>query len=288
MTKTNPNPNPNPLVSVIIPSYNHEQYVTKAIKSVFSQTYKNIELIVIDDGSKDHSVKKILELKERYSFKFIARKNKGLANTLNQAAKLAKGLYITVLASDDYYLPKRIEHAVDHLNLLSKEVVAVYTDGYIVAANNRKICLFSNAYPRPIIGSTYNNLLHANWIPAMGVTYRANVLKKIMYDKRFIIEDWTLHLRVFKNKHNKIHFYNEVDFCYRRHQNNISKEGDLMKAQLKFMQSSFKDFDSFMKIKEEIKMKSIPVLRRVSLKNINLLFLAVLRKFQHKFIKYNV
>ena len=284
MTKTKTNP----LVSVIIPSYNHEQYVTKAIKSVFSQTYKNIELIVIDDGSKDDSVKKILELKELYSFKFIARKNRGLVNTLNQAIKLAKGLYITALASDDYYLPKRIEHAVNHLNLLPKEVVAVYTDGYIVDANDRKICLFSDAYPRPLIGSAYNNLLHANWIPAMGITYRANVLKNIMYDRRFIIEDWTLHLRVFKNKHNKIHFYNELDFCYRRHQSNISKEDALMKEQLKLMQSKFKDFDNFMQIKDGIKMKRLRVLKKLSLQAINLLLLAMLRVFQHKFIKYKI
>jgi len=278
----------NPLVTVIIPSYNHEKFVTKAIESVVKQTYKNIELIVIDDGSKDHSVKKILELKKWYPFKFIARENKGLANTLNQAIKLAKGLYITVLASDDYYLPKRIQHAIKHLNLLLKEVVAVYSDGYIVAADERKICLFSNAYPRPLIGSAYNNLLHENWIPAMGITYRANVLKKIMYDKRFIIEDWILHLRVFKNKHYKIHFYNELDFCYRRHQNNISKEGDLMEEQLKLMQSSFKDFGDFMQIKVDIKMKSLRVLRKLSFKVVNLLFLAALRVLQHKFIRYKI
>ncbi len=277
----------NPLVTVIIPSYNHEKYVTKAIKSVFSQTYKNIELIVIDDGSKDHSAKKILELKKRYPFKFLARKNKGLASTLNEAINLAKGVYITVLASDDYYLPQRIEHAVDHLNRLPN-VAAVYTDGYIVSANDKTICLFSDAYPRPLIGSTYNNLLHANWIPAMGISYRANVLKKIMYDKRFIIEDWTLYLRMFKNRHNKIHFYNEFDFCYRRHQNNTSKQGESMKAQLKLMQSSFKDYDDFMQLKDDVRMKSPRALRKLSFKAINLLFLASLRVFQHKFIKYKV
>ncbi len=278
----------NSLVTVIIPSYNHEKYVTKAIKSVFSQTYKNIELIVIDDGSKDHSAKKILELKKRYPFKFIARKNKGLASTLNEAINLAKGVYITVLASDDYYLPQRIEHAVDHFNRLPNDVAAVYTDGYIISANDKTICLFSEAYPRPLIGSTYNNLLHANWIPAMGISYRANALKKIMYDKRFIIEDWTLHLRVFKNRHNKIYFYKAFDFCYRRHQNNISKEGDLMKEQLKLMQSSFKDFGDFMQIKEHIKKGSLGILRVLSWKDANLLFLAALRFFQHKFIKCKV
>ncbi len=277
----------NPLVTVIIPSYNHEKYVTKAIKSVFSQTYKNIELIVIDDGSIDHSAKKILELKKRYPFKFLARKNKGLASTLNEAINLAKGVYISVLASDDYYLPQRIEHAVDHLNRLPN-VAAVYTDGYIVSANDKTICLFSDAYPRPLIGSTYNNLLHANWIPAMGISYRADALKKIMYDKRFIIEDWTLHLRVFKNRHNKIYFYKAFDFCYRRHKANLSKEKNVMGKQLKLMQSSFKDFGDFMQLKDDVRMKSPRTLRKLSFKAINLLFLATLRVFQHKFIKYKV
>ena len=277
----------NPLVTVIIPSYNHEKYVTKAIKSVFSQTYKNIELIVIDDGSKDHSAKKILKLKKLYPFKFIARKNKGLASTLNEAINLAKGIYISVLASDDYYLPQRIEHAVDHLNRIPNDVVAVYTDGYIMSADET-ICLFSEVYPRPLIGSTYNNLLHANWIPAMGISYRANVLKKIMYDKRFIIEDWTLHLRVFKNRHNKIYFYKAFDFCYRRHKANLSKEKNIMGKQLKLMQSSFKDFGDFMEIKDDIKMKKPRALKKLSLQAINLLFLAALRVFQHKFIRYKV
>lgn len=272
-----------PLVTVIIVSYNHEDYVTQAINSVLSQTYKSIELIVIDDGSKDRSVEKILKLKDKFSFKFITRKNRGLAVTLNEAVNLSKGLYIAALASDDYYLPKRIEHAVNKLNHLPKDFVAVYSDGYMINTNNRKLCQFSDIYPRPLIGSVYNNLLCSNWIPAMGVTFRASILKKNKYDNRFIIEDWSQYLRIFKNRHYKIQYYKAFDFCYRQHNRNISKDSDLMKEQFNFMRSSFKDLGNFHQFKDQLKMKRFSMLKRLNFTNINLIFLSTLRILQRRY-----
>lgn len=276
----------NPLVTVIIPSYNHDRYVTQAIKSVLSQSYKNIELIVIDDGSEDLSVKKILKLKNSFSFKFIKRKNRGLANTLNEALNLSKGFYIAFLASDDYYLPKRIEHAVNQLNRLSKEFVAVYTDGYMINANNRKLCKFSDIYPRPILGSVYKNLLCCNWIPAMGVTYRASIFKKNKYDNRFMIEDWSLNLRIFKNRSYKIQFYKSLDFCYRQHDRNISKEDHLMKEQFNLMQLYFRDLGNFHQFKQQLKMKRFAIWKKLNITNINLLFLSSLRILQRIYINF--
>ena len=79
-----------PLVSIAIPSYNHEIYVQECIRSVIDQDYRNIELIIIDDGSTDNSVEKIEELiplcKKRFvRFEFLCRENKGLSATLNEA-----------------------------------------------------------------------------------------------------------------------------------------------------------------------------------------------------------
>ena len=82
-----------PLVSVVVPCYNHEKYVKETIESIVNQTYKNIELIVIDDGSKDNSVKVIQELADKYGFTFIHRPNKGLSATLNEGIRLSKGKY---------------------------------------------------------------------------------------------------------------------------------------------------------------------------------------------------
>jgi alpha-1,3-rhamnosyltransferase len=106
-----------PLVSVIIPAYNHQKYVQETIKSVIDQTYQNIELILIDDGSEDNTWQKIQELSDtcqkRFS-RFVAQKqqNQGTSITLNKGVSLCKGKYIAVIASDDVYLPSCLEEQV--------------------------------------------------------------------------------------------------------------------------------------------------------------------------------
>ena len=101
-----------PLVSVIVPCYNHEKYVEETIESIVNQTYENIELIVIDDGSKDASPQIIEELSKKYNFKFIHRSNKGLSATLNEGIRLSQGKYISVCASDDKLKLDKIEKQV--------------------------------------------------------------------------------------------------------------------------------------------------------------------------------
>ncbi|MCB0350829.1 MAG: glycosyltransferase [Bdellovibrionales bacterium] len=108
-----------PLISVVIPSYNHSQYIGQAIDSVFKQTYKNLELIVIDDGSSDNSVQVIKSALRRPPKKckvqFISRPNKGAHHTINEGLELATGDYLTILNSDDYYHKSR-------LSILSKKL----------------------------------------------------------------------------------------------------------------------------------------------------------------------
>ena len=85
-----------PLVTAVIPVYNHEKYVAESIRSIIQQTYRNIELIVINDGSKDRSHEVVLglteECKRRFvRFEYINRENRGLSATLDQALGMAKG-----------------------------------------------------------------------------------------------------------------------------------------------------------------------------------------------------
>lgn len=110
-----------PLVSVIIPCYNHEKFVIESITSVLKQTYKNIELIVIDDGSKDNSFVKIESISElcikRFTrYEAYKQKNIGLTSTLNKALKWCKGEFVIIIASDDVMLERRIEKQVQFLN----------------------------------------------------------------------------------------------------------------------------------------------------------------------------
>ena len=90
-----------PLVTVIIASYNHAPYIEQSILSVLNQTYSNIELLVIDDGSTDDSVERIRRLQERYSFDFRVQQNQGLTNTLNGAVARSQGPLVVPFGSDD-------------------------------------------------------------------------------------------------------------------------------------------------------------------------------------------
>lgn len=103
-----------PLVSIIAPCCNNERHVTDAIASVSRQTYPNIELIVIDDGSMDGSVAAISRALAdcRFSNRFIVRENRGAHATLNEGIELASGQYIGILSADGLHAPERTEFMV--------------------------------------------------------------------------------------------------------------------------------------------------------------------------------
>lgn len=104
-----------PLVTVIIASYNHGQYIEASIASVLAQTYPHVELLVVDDGSSDNSVQRIQLLQRRYGFDFRVQQNQGLSRTLNEAIARAKGSFIVPFGSDDIMLPQRLQRQVEYL-----------------------------------------------------------------------------------------------------------------------------------------------------------------------------
>lgn len=117
----------NPLVSVVIPVYNGENYVREAIDSVLSQTYKNIEIIVVNDGSKDNTdtILKSYGTKIRY----YKKENGGVGSALNLAIKKAKGEYISWLSHDDLYKNDKISIQIDYLgNTESNKRLIVFSN----------------------------------------------------------------------------------------------------------------------------------------------------------------
>lgn len=93
----------NDLISIIVPVYNVEQYIEKCVISIMNQTYKNIEIILVDDGATDNSGKICDELKEKDNrITVIHKKNGGLSDARNAGLKIAKGEYIGFVDSDDY------------------------------------------------------------------------------------------------------------------------------------------------------------------------------------------
>lgn len=101
-------------VSVITPVYNAERYIEKALESVFSQTYKDIEAVLVDDCSKDKSADVIAKYKEDYPeiIYFLQPKNMGAGAARNKALELASGQYVAFLDSDDLWLPEKTEKQI--------------------------------------------------------------------------------------------------------------------------------------------------------------------------------
>jgi glycosyltransferase involved in cell wall biosynthesis len=107
---------PSPLVSVIIPVYNAEKYIEETIRSVWSQTLQDLEIIILSDGSKDSSAEIIQHLqKEDSRINFIIKKNTGVSDTRNTGIRLARGKYLAFLDADDIWNPDNLEKKVNKL-----------------------------------------------------------------------------------------------------------------------------------------------------------------------------
>lgn len=133
-----------PLVTVIIASYNHARYIEASINSVINQTYKHIELLVVDDGSKDDSPAVLKRLQEQHGFDLRFQANKGLARTLNEAIARAKGDLIVPFGSDDIMLPHRIATQVEYMNgkpevgICSANIETIDQDGKVMGAREQR------------------------------------------------------------------------------------------------------------------------------------------------------
>lgn len=103
------------LVSVIIPIYNAEKYIADTLNSIFSQDYKDIEIVLVDDCSKDNSANIIMEHQKEHPqiVYYLQEKNMGAGAARNKALELAKGQYVAFLDSDDIWLPDKINRQIE-------------------------------------------------------------------------------------------------------------------------------------------------------------------------------
>lgn len=196
-----------PLLSVVIPSYNHERYIGKAIESVLNQTYSNLELIIVDDGSQDNSLNVINSFRDD-RITVIAQVNQGAHNAINRGLSIASGQYLAILNSDDIYDKKRFEIMVREL---SKNPTSDFACSYIqvIDDNERPLGVkkgWKNMEPwlpeNPILSFSgsddfYTNLIMSNFTSTTSNFLFTNELyKKIggMRNLRFV-HDWDFALR---------------------------------------------------------------------------------------------
>lgn len=230
-----------PLVSIVIPCYNHEAYIQDSIQSVIDQSYENIELIIIDDGSKDQSVVKIqsmLEIcKKRFNrFEFRTRPNKGLSATLNEAIEWCQGEYYSALASDDKMMPFKTEKQVEILNQ-REDIVAIFGGVRIIDSNNQ----FMMHWTQPDQEYTFDDIfMHRHELPAATALMRLKAIRHMGgYNTNLKIEDWYMWLKLSKSSN--LLFLEESVCEYRSHPTNFSKNIELMYVERLKVLNEFKD-----------------------------------------------
>lgn len=224
-----PESNNLPLVTVVIPCYNHAEYIAETIESVIKQDYSNIELIIVDDGSSDDSAKVIEDYVSRcderfVNFKFYSRENIGLSATLNEMLEWATGKYFSGIASDDILLHDKISTQVAYLEQHDNcEILAGYVQK--IDENNN----FIDSLPKLEAKSfTFNDVyLQRYSLPAPTTMYRTYTLKAIGYKTGFVLEDWYMLLAILKNGGEAI-LLPKFTTLYRIHEGNTHGNISLM------------------------------------------------------------
>ena len=204
------------LVSVIIPYFNDEENIKSAVQSVLKQTYKKIEIIIIDDENSNQS-KKILS-----SLKKIGKKiriistltQSGVSTARNKGIKVSKGSVIAFLDSDDLWKKDKIKEQIKFIKKYKFDIC--YTN-YLAIKNNNKI-IYKVRSPKTI---SYNTLLKECSICCSSVVIKKEVLKKIKFQNLKTKEDYMLWLDLSKKGY-KFFGINKFLSFYRIRSNSLS------------------------------------------------------------------
>lgn len=186
-----------PLVSIILPTYNRARFLEKAIKSVWTQTYSNMELIVVNDGSTDNTSEILDRLSKGNSKITIINniKNLGIVAALNNGIKVAKGKYIARLDDDDFWDDdKKIEKQVSFLEN-NKDYVLVGGGVIKIDANNKEVSRYLLPEKDEDIRKS---ILIDNVFAHISVLFSKDAFNKVGgYDQDFLyVEDWDLWLKL--------------------------------------------------------------------------------------------
>ncbi|HJD55965.1 MAG TPA: glycosyltransferase [Rickettsia endosymbiont of Pyrocoelia pectoralis] len=206
-----------PTVSVIIATYNRDKFIGEAVQSILNQTYKDFEIIIVDDGSNDSTKEIIASLKDP-RINYYYQENKGRSKARNKALELARGKYITFLDSDDLYLPNKLEIQVDYMEKNS-DIYMIYTSAYCIDEVGNSL---KHKYEAKTSGRIYKDI--AFFVPVT-ITLPTVMVRREVFEKAgnfdevmYRFEDTDMWRRI--SKHYEIGAISEFTCKLRTHSDN--------------------------------------------------------------------
>lgn len=184
-----------PIVSVIIPAYNASRYLKETIESLLVQSYSNLEIIIINDGSTDDTETVIRPFLTEKRIKYFSQANGGISKARNKGVVCSQGVYIAFLDADDLALPERIEEQVDFLEKNSDYGVAYSQFQSFIEGRSRRLFTYRRT---GFSGNIFQPLLQYSFICPSTVMLRRKVFDDVGgFDEQFRdAEDWDLWRRL--------------------------------------------------------------------------------------------
>lgn len=191
-----------PIVTVICTCYNHEKYVQNALLSVINQSYKHIELIIVDNASTDNSKSEIaLFLIDYPEIVFISNEeNIGLPKSFNAAVKLSKGKYLIDLAADDTLDFERVKLQVAAFEKLAANYGLLYSNIEEVDKNGKHLRYSLNPSLNYPSGNLFLEILNKHFIPSPSTIFKKSIFDEIGgYNENLVFEDFDFWIRCAAN-----------------------------------------------------------------------------------------
>ena len=241
------------LVSIILNCYNGEKYLREALSSIKTQTYKNWELIFVDNKSNDKSVDILKSFKIKKLKYYLSKQHTSLYAARNLAMKKASGDYISFIDADDIWEKDKLHKQLKLFN--NKQIAVVYGNSWLKNEKNNKVKKFINYKVKS--GYIYKDLIKKYNIGILTAVIRRSILKKskILFNNKYnIIGDFDFFIRLSKKY--KFEFIPEPVATYRIHENNLSflKKGTQIKEFLNWIKKNKKNLssDEYLCIKNRI------------------------------------
>jgi len=188
-----------PIVSVIVPTYNRANLLPRCIRSILAQTYKNFELLIVDDGSTDNTSDVVASFSDPRIRYLPQEKNRGAAYARNIGIQAARGVFISTQGSDDEWFPENLTKKIECFRNLPETVGVVYSRFYKIHKGGERV-LWPPAYIKKREGNLFSEFLHGNFI-----TDQAALVRKCVYDKVGLydaslpgMQEWDMWFRISK------------------------------------------------------------------------------------------